>query len=90
MIAEVYESDIDRVALGQAVKVVAENGGFNGILEGSVTRIVPQVRQRNLLSTDPTGDADTRIIEVRIELKPQDAKRVSTLTGLKVIVNLQP
>jgi HlyD family secretion protein len=43
-----------------------------------------------LLSTDPTGDADARIVEVRVRLDPEDARRVQDLTGLKVIAKLGP
>ncbi len=87
---EVYESDIDRVRLGQAVTLTSENGGFDGTLKGTVRRISPQVRQREVLSTDPTGDADARVVEVRVRLDPSDGARVSSLTGLKVIARLQP
>ena len=87
---EVYESDIDRVRLGQSVRLTSENGGFSGSLSGVVIRINPQVRQREVLSTDPTGDADARVVEVRVRLAPDDARRVQRLTGLKLIGRLQP
>jgi HlyD family secretion protein len=87
---EIYESDIDRVRLGQAVTLTSENGGFNGTLKGRVSRISPQVRQREVLATDPTADADARIVEVRVRLDPDDAARVADLTGLKLIARLQP
>ena len=89
-LVEVYESDINRVNLGQKVTLTSENGGFSGSLSGQVMRISPQVRQRQVLSTDPTGDADARIVEVRVALDPLDIQRVSDLTGLKVIARLQP
>lgn len=85
---EVYESDIDRVRLGQSVRLTSENGGFDGELKGRVERINPQVRQREVLSTDPTGDADARIVEVQVSLDSADARRVRNLTGLKVIARL--
>ncbi len=87
---EVYESDIARVRLGQNVVLTSENGGFKGTLQGTVYRISPQVRQREVLSTDPSGDVDARIVEVRVGLPPEDARRVRSLTGLKVIARLQP
>jgi HlyD family secretion protein len=87
---EVYESDIQRVRLGKAVRLSSENGGFDGALAGRVSRISPQVRQREVLSTDPTGDADARIVEVRVRLDPTDAQRVQALTGLKVIARFEP
>ena len=89
-VVEVYESDIARVKPGMAVQLTSENGGFTGTLAGRVSRISPQVRQRQVLSTDPTGDADARIVEVRVQLDPADAQRVRQLTGLKVIARLAP
>jgi HlyD family secretion protein len=87
---EVYESDINRVRVGQPVRLTSENGGFSGSLSGVVSRINPQVRQREVLSTDPTGDADARVVEVRVRLQTADAARVRSLAGLKVIARLQP
>ena len=87
---EVYESDIDRVQIGQAVDLISENGGFDGSLRGQVSLISPQVRQRRVLSTDPTGDADSRVIEVRVKLDNASAKKVSHLTGMKVIARFLP
>ena len=52
-VVEVYESDIDRVRLGQSVSLISENGGYQGALTGEVIRISPQVRQRSVLSTIP-------------------------------------
>ena len=87
---EVYESDIDRVEIGQTVNLISENGGFNGALRGQVNMISPQVRQRRVLSTDPTGDADSRVVEVRVKLDNSSAKKVSHLTGMKVIARFKP
>ena len=87
---EVYESDIDRVQIGQAVDLISENGGFDGSLRGQVSLISPQVRQRRVLSTDPTGDADSRVVEVRVKLDNESAKKVSHLTGMKVIARFLP
>ena len=87
---EVYESDIDRVKIGQIVILNSENGGFKGSLRGQVNLISPQVRQRRVLSTDPTGDADSRVVEVRVKLDKESIKKVSHLTGMKVIARFQP
>ncbi len=82
---EVYESDVNRIRHDQPVTLTSENGGFKGTLQGRVMRISPQVRQRQVLSTDPTGDADARVVEVRVRLESDSAARVSSLSGMKVI-----
>jgi len=87
---EVYESDISRVFLGQNVSLTSENGGFSGSLKGRVNQISPRVSQRVVLATDPTGDADARIVEVRVTLDPSSALLVDRFTGMKVIASFQP
>ncbi|QNI73345.1 ABC exporter membrane fusion/ DevB family [Synechococcus sp. NOUM97013] len=86
---EVYESDINRIAMDERVTLISENGGFEGELEGQVAQISPQVRQRQVLSTDPTGDADARVVEVLVRLDAASAERVARLAGLKVIARFQ-
>ncbi len=87
---EVYESDINRVFISQNVELSSENGGFKKILKGEVIRISPQVKQRKVLSTDPTGDADARIVEVLVKLNPESIKLVENYTGMKVIAKFLP
>ena len=88
-LVEVYESDVARVRMGQPVLLMSENGGFDGELTGRVITISPQVQQRGVLSTDPTGDVDARVIEVSVALDPDSEQRVTRLAGLKVIARFQ-
>ncbi|WP_032517116.1 HlyD family efflux transporter periplasmic adaptor subunit [Prochlorococcus marinus] len=87
---EVYESDIDRVFISQNVELISENGGFQKSLKGKVIRISPQVKQRKVLSTDPTGDADSRIIEVLVKLDQDSIDIVQNYAGMKVIAKFIP
>ena len=87
---EVYESDIARIRLDQPVQLTSENGGFEGQLSGRVLQISPRVQQRDVLSTDPTGDADARVVEVLVALDDADVRRVIRLAGLKVIARFEP
>ncbi len=89
-VIEVYESDIDRVSVGQDVSLISENGGFSGTLTGQVRKISPQISQRRVLATDPTGDADARVVEVRIKLHPNSSEKVKSFTGMKVIARFEP
>ena len=87
---EVYESDIDRVFISQNVELNSENGGFSNTLKGKVVRISPKVKQRKVLSTDPTGDADSRVIEVLVKLNKESIKLVQNYAGMKVIAKFIP
>jgi len=87
---EVYESDIDRVFISQNVELSSENGGFQKNLNGKVISISPQVKQRKVLSTDPTGDADSRVIEVLVKLDQDSIDIVQNYAGMKVIAKFIP
>ena len=87
-IAEVYESDISRVRLGQKASVTSENYTFHGKLHGRVEQIGLQIGKKNVLESDPAADIDVRVIEVKILLDPESSKKVAGLTNAKVIVEI--
>jgi HlyD family secretion protein len=82
VVAEVYQTDIDRVKLGQKATITSQ--AFSGELNGVVDRIGLQVNRQNVFSDRPGENLDRRIIEVKIKLDPNDSKRVSSLTNLQV------
>lgn len=88
VVAEVYESDIRKVRLGQRVSITSENKAFDGELRGSVSKIGLKIGKKDVLSTDPAADTDARVVEVNIRLNPEDSKRVAGLTYSKVIVEI--
>ena len=81
-IAEVYETDISKVHLGQ--KAMITSAGFPGKLHGTVDEIGLQIGKKDVLGTDPVADVDARVVEVKIRLNSADSLRVSGLTNLKV------
>lgn len=90
VIAEVYESDIEQVEVGQQATVTSEGGAFSGKLKGTVTYIRPQIRQKNIFDTDPAADVDSRVVEVKIRLNLASSKKVARLTNSKVVVAIAP
>lgn len=87
-IAEIYESDISQISLGQQATIVSEGGAFEDELRGKVTHIRPQIRRQDIFDTDPAADIDTRIIEVKIALDSISSKKVAQFTNSKVIVTI--
>ncbi|ACC81633.1 ABC exporter membrane fusion protein [Nostoc punctiforme] len=83
-IAEVYETDISKVRLGQQATVTS--GGLIEELKGNVDEVGLKVGVLNALGTDPVADADTRVVEVKIRLSPQYSRKVANLTNLEVNV----
>jgi HlyD family secretion protein len=85
-VAEVYETDIGRVALGQAATITS--AALREPMQGIVERIRPKVGKQDVLDTDPTARTDARVVEVEIRL--QDAGRAAGLTNLQVDVAINP
>ncbi len=87
-IAEIYESDISKVQVGQQVTITSETNAFTEELRGTVSLIGLQIGKKDILSTDPSADVDARVVEVKIRLDPESSSRVSGLTNSKVLVKI--
>lgn len=86
VVAEVYETDISRVRAGQRAEISGEL--LAAPIAGRVIEIAPQVSRSELLPADTAAFADTRVIEVKIELE-----QPGSVTGLiygKVDVVIRP
>jgi len=79
-VAEVYETDIRTVKVGQRATVTSD--ALPGPLGGKVELIRHKVRKQDVIGTDPAADKDARIIEVEILL--DDAEAAASLTHLQV------
>ncbi len=82
VVAEVYETDIKKVKIGQPA--VITSAAFNGTLEGTVSQIGLQVDKQDIFDVNPQADTDSKVIDVKIRLKPEDSKKVANLTNLQV------
>ena len=81
-IAEVYQTDIGKVRVGQQAVVTSQ--AFDGEIKGTVAQIGLQVEQQKVFSDRPGENLDRRIVEVKIRLNPEDSKRVAGFTNLQV------
>ena len=84
VVAEVYETDIGRVKVGQNAAIASE--AFDGEITGKVESIGLRIAKNDVLGTDPAAKTDVRVIEVKIKL--DDSKKVSGLTNLQVRVKI--
>ena len=85
VVAEVYETDIKKVRLGQSVVITSD--AFTGKIQGTVTDIGLQVGKQNIFNNNPGADTDNKIINVKIRIdKLTDNQRVAALTNLQVQV----
>src|SRR6476469_4154475 len=83
-VAEIYESDVDKVRLGQTAKITSD--ALIGELRGTVEHIGLQVQRQNIVNTDPSANIDGRIVEVKVRLDAASSQKVAGLTNLQVKV----
>ncbi len=85
-VAEVYETDIGLVHVGQAVSMTSP--ALATPLTGRVERIGLKIGRMDVIGTDPIAKTDARVIEVRIAL--DDAEKARALTHLQLEVEIHP
>ncbi len=83
-VAEVYETDITKIRLGQNAMVMSD--ALNEELVGTVEQIGRQVLRQNIFDTNPVADSDGRIVEVKIRLDDSANQKVSGLTNQRIRV----
>lgn len=86
VVAEVYETDVGLVRVGQPAIITSRNGAFEETLSGRVAEIGWQVFKNNVLDDDPAANADARVVEVKVQL--DDGRPVEALTNLQVDVRI--
>lgn len=86
VVAEVYETDVTLVQTGQPATIVSRNGAFSQELTGQVAEIGWQIFKNDVLDDDPAANADSRVVEVKIEL--DESEPVAGLTNLQVDVRI--
>lgn len=82
VVAEVYQTDISKVRVGQPAVVTSQ--AFTGELSGEVVLVGLQVSRQNVFSNQPGENLDRRVVEVRINLTPEASRQVAGLTNLQV------
>ena len=87
-VAEVYESDIRKIELGQRARVTST--ALPGIeLAGEVERIDLQVQRQAVVNEDPAANIDAKTVEVHIQLDETSSAAVAALTNLQVTVRIE-
>jgi HlyD family secretion protein len=81
-IAEVYQSDIGLIRVGQAVELRSDT--LNTPVTGVVERIGLRVKRQSVINNDPATATDARVIEVRVLLDAASSARAAGLSHLQV------
>ncbi len=85
-VAEVWESDIARVRVGQEAWV--SSPVLPKELHGRVERVAMEIGKKRVFDDDPASARDTRVIEVEVRL--DDSAAAATFTNLQVGVRFVP
>ena len=89
VVAEVYETDVGLVKVGQKATITSRNGAFEGSLSGTVETIGLQIFKNDVLDDDPAANADARIVEVRIAVDQDQAVAMLTNLQVDVLINIK-
>ena len=88
VVAEVYESDLLQVRVGQQGCIRA--AGFKRNYRAEVRELGFLVRKNDINDTDPLADRDNRIIEVRLTLEPDAVADLQHQIFRQVNVRIAP
>ena len=86
-VAEIYQSDINKIEVGQSVTVTSS--AIDGKLQGEVERVGLEIERQNVVNTDPTANIDARVVEVKVKLDETSSQKVAGLTNLQVNVRIE-
>ena len=84
-VAEVYETDLAKLRVGQRATVALPLGDDRP-MTGVVERVGLRVGKMDVLGTDPVAKTDARVVEVEIRL--DDSTRASSVTNMQVTVTI--
>jgi HlyD family secretion protein len=83
-VAEVYETDIGKVRVGQFAEISSR--ALPKPVKGRVARIGNMVFKNDVLNVDPAARADARVVQVWIDLDLDESALAKQLTNLTVDV----
>jgi HlyD family secretion protein len=84
--AEVYQTMIGRVSIGDPVTVTAE--ALGAALSGTVSAIGLEIGRQSITSSDPAANTDARVVDVIIALDAPSSERARRFTNLEVVVRI--
>lgn len=86
-VAEIYEADLPRVAIGQKARIVLPSTGAE--YTGRVIEIGYRIGRKIILDNDPVADTDARVVEVRIRIDVEKGHELAGLSNARVRVVIE-
>ena len=88
VVAEIYETDAAGIRVGQPAEVIVP--GVANRLSATVAEVGWMIRKKDVQSTDPVADIDSRVVEVRLLLDAEGSRQVARMTNRQVQVVIAP
>jgi len=85
-VAEVYETDVGRLKVGQ--RAMVRSPALEHDLAGTVDRVGMKIGKQDLLAADPVARTNARVVEVRIKL--DEPAKAAAFSNLQVEVTITP
>lgn len=85
--AEVYETDIGKVRVGQTVNVSSDALPYK--LNGRVSQVGLQVKKQGIFDINPLSNTDYKVVEVKVRLDPTSSRKVAGFSNLQVQTTIQ-
>ena len=89
VVAEVYETDVGLVNVGQTAMITSRNGAFDETLVGTVEQVGLQIFKNDVLDDDPAANADARVVEVRISIDQSSVVKQLTNLQVDVVIDIE-
>jgi len=84
--AQVFQTEVARLRIGQGATIKAETGGFAGERRARLSSIIGKVSDRDLFATDSNNDVNARVVLVKLDLDAEQQRGLANLAGLNVTV----
>lgn len=84
--AEVYQTMIGRVTIGDPVIVSAD--ALEHVLTGTVTAVGLKIGRQSITSDDPAANTDARVVDVIVTLDAASSPTAAPFTNLETIVRI--
>jgi HlyD family secretion protein len=85
--AEVYETDVGKVRIGQPVNVSSDALPYK--LKGQVSQVGLQVKKQGIFDVNPLTNTDYKVVEVKVRLDPSSSRKVAGFSNLQVQTVIQ-
>jgi HlyD family secretion protein len=83
---EVYQTNISRISVGDAVKLSAES--LPAPLTGRISRIGLEIGRQALIDPSPAANTDARVVKVYADLDPASSGAARSFTNLQVTARI--